>query len=143
MKTSIKKEDKCQVKLTVEIDADAIKAIVKDVEKAYMREAQIPGFRKGKVPLEIIRREFKDGLKNEIQRAMFQKNYADAVKAEKLDEVALANVEDLTYDENGGSFVATVEVKPTFSARASCRESPISRAESGMLSSSRTSTSAE
>ena len=114
MKTSIKKEDKCKVKLTVEIDAEAIKAIVKDVERAYMREAQIPGFRKGKVPLEIIRREFKDGLKNEIQRTMFQKNYAEAVKAEKLDEVALANVEDLTYDENGGSFVATVEVKPTF-----------------------------
>ena len=114
MKTSIKKEDKCKVKLTVEIDAEAIKAIVKDVERAYMREAQIPGFRKGKVPLELIRKEFASGLKQEIERAMFQKNYAEAVKAEKLDEVALANVEDLTYDENGGSFVATVEVKPTF-----------------------------
>lgn len=114
MKTSIKKEDKCQVKLTVTLDAEEVKVIVKDVERAYMREAQIPGFRKGKVPMEIIRREFKDQMKNEIQRAMFQKNYADAVKAEKLDEVALANVEELKYDENGGSFVATVEVKPTF-----------------------------
>ena len=114
MKTSIKKQDKCQVKLTVNLDAEEVKAVVKDVEKAFMREAQLPGFRKGKVPLEVIRKEFANGLKQEIQRSMFQKNYGEAVKAEKLDEVALANVEDIVYDENGGSFVATVEVKPVF-----------------------------
>ena len=114
MKTSIKKEDKCKVKLTVNLDAEEIKAIVKDVEKAFVREAQLPGFRKGKIPLELIRKEFANGLKQEIQRAMFQKNYAEAIKAEKVDEVALANVEGVSYDENGGSFVATVEVKPEF-----------------------------
>ena len=114
MKTSIKKEDKCKVKLTVNLDAEEIKAIVKDVEKAFVREAQLPGFRKGKIPLELIRKEFANGLKQEIQRAMFQKNYAEAVKAEKVDEVALANIDDVSYDENGGSFVATVEVKPEF-----------------------------
>ena len=71
MKTSIKKEDKCKVKLTVNLDAEEIKAIVKDVEKAFVREAQLPGFRKGKIPLELIRKEFAHGLKQEIQRAMF------------------------------------------------------------------------
>ena len=114
MKTSTKSLDKCQVKLTVKLDAEEIKTIVKDVEKAFVREAQIPGFRKGKVPMEVIRKEFAGQIKNEVQRSMFQKNYAEAVKAEKLDEVALANVEELAYDAEGGSFVATVEVKPTF-----------------------------
>ena len=82
MKTSSKAQDKCQVKLSVTLDADEMKAIVKDVEKVFVREAQIPGFRKGKVPLELIRKEFASGLKQEIERAMFQKNYAEAVKAE-------------------------------------------------------------
>ena len=114
MKTSCKSLEKCQVKLTVTLDADEIAAVVKEVEKVFLREAQLPGFRKGKVPLQVIRKEFADGLKQEIQRSMFQKNYAEAVKAEKLDEVALANVENLSYDEKGGSFDAIVEVKPTF-----------------------------
>ena len=114
MKTSCKSLEKCQVKLTVTLDADEIAAVVKEVEKVFLREAQLPGFRKGKVPLQVIRKEFADGLKQEIQRSMFQKNYAEAVKAEKLDEVALANVENLNYDEKGGSFDAIVEVKPTF-----------------------------
>ena len=114
MKTSVKNLDKCQVELTVELDAEATKVIVKDVEKVFLREAQLPGFRKGKVPLELIRKEFASGLKQETERAIFQKNYADAVKAEKLDEVALAEVKDMKYDAEGASFVAIVEVKPTF-----------------------------
>ena len=114
MKTETKTLEKCQVELTVTLDADETKAIVKDVEKAFMREAQIPGFRKGKVPIEIIRKEFASGLKQEIERAMFQKNYPDAVKAEAIEEVALADVKDMKHDENGGGFVAVVEVKPKF-----------------------------
>ena len=114
MKTSCKSQDKCQVKLTVTLDAGEMNAIVKDVEKVFLREAQLPGFRKGKVPLQVIRKEFADGLKQEIQRAMFQQKYPEAVKAEKIDEIALANVEDLKFDDKGGSFVAIVEVKPTF-----------------------------
>ena len=114
MKSSIKNLDKCQVKLTVELDSAEVAAAVKDVEKVFVREAQIPGFRKGKVPLDIIRREFKDGLQQEIKRAIFQKHYADAVKAEGIEEVALADVQDLAYSETGGGFTATVEVRPKF-----------------------------
>ena len=114
MKTSSKSQEKCQVKLSVTLEADEMNAIVKDVEKVFLREAQLPGFRKGKVPLQVIRKEFADGLKQEIQRAMFQKKYPEAIKAEGIEEVALANVEDLKYDENGGSFVAIVETKPKF-----------------------------
>ena len=114
MKTSSKSLEKCQVKLTVTLDADEMKEIVKDVEKVFLREAQLPGFRKGKVPIQVIRKEFADGLKQEIQRAMFQKKYADAVKAEEIDEVALADVQERKYDAEGGSFVAIVETKPKF-----------------------------
>lgn len=114
MKTSSKAQDKCQVKISVTLDADEMAAIVKDVEKTFVREAQIPGFRKGKVPLALVRKEFASGLKQEIERAMFQRHCADAIKAEKVDEVALADVQDVRYDADGGSFVAVVEVKPTF-----------------------------
>jgi len=114
MKTSSKNLDKCQVKLTVSLNADEVKVIVKEVEKTFVREAQLPGFRKGKVPVEVIRKEFKDGLKQEVQRALFQKYYAEAVKAESIEEVALADLQDLKYDEKGGGFTAIVEKKPEF-----------------------------
>ena len=114
MKTSSKSLDKCQVKVSVTLDADEMKGIVKSVEGVFLREAQLPGFRKGKVPLQIIRKEFADGLKQETERAMFRQKYAEAVKAEGIDEIALADVQDVKFDENGGSFAVVVEERPKF-----------------------------
>ena len=114
MKTDTKKLDKCQVELNVTLDAEEMKAIVKEVEKAFVREAKLPGFRPGKVPLELIRKKFAQGLKQETERAMFQKNIGEAIKAEQLEEIAIADVKDMKFDAEGGSFTAVVEVKPTF-----------------------------
>ena len=114
MKTECTKPAKSQVKLTVTLDADEMKAVVKKVEGAFMREAQIPGFRKGKVPLALIRKEFGKGLEQEITSEMIRRTYGDAVKDAKLEEVGLVNVEEPKHDENGGSYVAVVDVKPTF-----------------------------
>ena len=114
MKTSCKDLGKCQVQLTVELDAEEAKAAVKAVEKVFVREAQIPGFRKGKVPIELIRKEFASGLKEETERELLRKHYADAVKAESLDEVTLADVKDVSCGADGGGFTAIVEVRPKF-----------------------------
>lgn len=114
MKTESKKQEKCQVKLTVTLDAEEAKVCVKEVEKAFVREARLPGFRPGKAPIEIIRKEFAGQIKEELHRTMFRKYYADAVKAENIDEVALADVQDLACDTEGGSFTAVIDVKPEF-----------------------------
>ena len=114
MKTECSKPEKSQVKLTVTLDAAEANAAVKKVENAFMREAQIPGFRKGKVPLALIRKEFAKGLEQEIRGELVRRHYADAVKAAGIDEVALVDVQDVRHDADGGSFVAVVDVKPTF-----------------------------
>lgn len=114
MKTKLKDLGKCKVELTVEVDADEAKALVKDVEKVFLREAKLPGFRPGKVPIELIRKEFAESLKQETERSMFQKNYAQAVKAESVEEVALVNVKDVSCTADGGSFTAEIDVKPKF-----------------------------
>ena len=114
MKTSSKLKENCQVELSVTLDAGEVGEIVKGVERVFLREAQLPGFRKGKVPLPLIRKEFASGLKEEIRRAMLREKYAEAVKAEALDELGLIGLKEATYDEAGGSFVALLETKPKF-----------------------------
>ena len=114
MKTATKKMDKCQVKLVVTLDADEAKACIKEVEKAFVREARLPGFRPGKAPLELIRKNFAGQIKEETERTMLRKHYSDAVKAEGLAEIALADVQDVKCTEAGGEFTAIVEVKPEF-----------------------------
>ena len=114
MKTDTKKLDKCQVKLVVTLGAEEAAACVKEVEKAFLREARLPGFRPGKAPIELIRKQFAAQIKEEVQRAMFRRHYADAVKAEGIDEVALSDVQEASCDSTGGGFTAIIDVKPVF-----------------------------
>ena len=116
MKTETKNLDKCQVQLTVALDADAANAVVKDVEKRFVREAQVPGFRPGKVPLALIRKDFGAALENAIRENLVQRNLKAALEDAKLSDsyVALAELKDVAHDANGASFTAVVEVKPTF-----------------------------
>jgi trigger factor len=114
MKTEAKVLDRCQVKLTVTLDAGEMKAVVKEVEKEFTRSVRLPGFRPGKVPVELIRKQFANEIKQETERAMFRNNIGAAVKQENLDEVGIAEVNDFVRNDEGGSFIAVVEVKPTF-----------------------------
>lgn len=114
MKTDTKKLDKCQVKLVVTLDAEEAAACVKEVEKAFVKEARLPGFRPGKAPIELIRKQFAAQIKDEVQRTMFRRHYADAIKAEGVEEVALADVQDVKCNATGGGFTAIVDVKPVF-----------------------------
>jgi trigger factor len=112
MKTEVKKLEKCQVSLTVTLEADEAKGCVKEVEKAFLREARLPGFRPGKAPIELIRKEFAAQLSEEVKRSVFRQYYAKAVEAEKVEEVALADVKEIACDATGGAFTAIIDVKP-------------------------------
>lgn len=114
MKTSKKKQGKCRIELKVTLDAAEKAEIVKSVEREFLREAQVPGFRKGKVPIEVIRKNFAGSLKQEIATAMVRKFHPEAVKAEGVDEVALVGVKEFDVEGEGGSFTVIVDERPTF-----------------------------
>ncbi len=105
----------CVISLTVTADADEIKGEVKKVLNQFLREAQIPGFRKGKVPVELIRKNFEKELKQETEGACFRAFYPRAVEESKLKVIALEGVSEMKVDETSGlNFTALVEVRPEY-----------------------------
>ena len=114
MKVEKKKLGKCQVQLDVSLDAAEMSGIVKKVERAFVREAKLPGFRPGKCPVEFIRREIAESLKQEINRTMFSENIDAAAKEAGLKVVGVTGLKDEKYSGEGGSFTAIVDVEPEF-----------------------------
>ena len=114
MKTSKKKQGKCRIELKVELDAAEKGEVVKSVEREFMRHAELPGFRKGKVPIEVIRKNFAGALRQETVAAMVRKFHPEALKAEGVDEVSLVGVKEFDLDGEGGSYTAVVDVRPEF-----------------------------
>ena len=117
MKFEKKESSPCVVALTVKADAEDIKSEYNKVLNAFVRQGVIPGFRKGKVPLQIIKQKFQQEIAQESQQACFRAFYPQALKESGLEEVAVAlqDVTDLLFTpETGFTFTALVEVKPDF-----------------------------
>lgn len=116
MNVEKKADEGCIVKLIVKADATEIAEEYKKVQNVFLREASVPGFRKGKVPLAVIQQKFADSLKQESTQACFRKLYPQALKEAAIDPVDLAGVTDVIFDPaTGFSFTALVEVRPEFS----------------------------
>ena len=105
----------CVINLTVKVGADEIKGEAKKVLNEFVREAQVPGFRKGKVPVEIIRKNFAAELKRETEGACFRAFYPKAVDESGLKVIALEGVTEMKLDEaEGMEFTALVEIRPEY-----------------------------
>ena len=116
MNVEKKPDEGCTVKLIVKADAAEIADECKKVLNTFLREAAIPGFRKGKVPLAVIQQKFADGIKQESEQACFRKLYPQALKEAAVEPIDLTGVTDVQLDPaTGFSFTAIVEVRPEFS----------------------------
>lgn len=114
MKIESKKLEKCQVRLHVTLDAEEAGKAVKEVEKAFVREVRMPGFRPGHVPIEKIRRTHSEALASEIQRRIVSGALGKAIEQEKLASVGVSSVDGFERGTDGASFTAIVEVRPEF-----------------------------
>ena len=105
----------CVISLTVTADAEEIKGETRKVMNEFIREAQVPGFRKGKVPVELIRKNFAKELKQETESACFRAFYPKAVEESKLKVIALEGLSEMKVSETDGmEFTALVEVRPEY-----------------------------
>ena len=109
-----KTENKNEVKLEFVIEAKRFEDAIKNVFNKNSRYFSIPGFRKGKAPLNIVERFygakiFYEDAFNEI----FPEEYEKAIKDNKIDFVTKPNV-DITVMEKGKDleFTAVVGTKP-------------------------------
>jgi trigger factor len=114
MQTTVEETDKHKVKLTIEVPPDEFG---KDLDRAYRkvaRQVKIPGFRKGKVPRQVIDAQIgRDAVLGEFLEESVPTYYRDAMREHDLAPIAQPDI-DLQQVEEGKPlvFTATVEVRP-------------------------------
>ena len=114
METTVQETDKHVVKLTIQVPPDEFG---KDLERAYRKIAQqvrIPGFRKGKVPRQIIDAQIgRDAVLGEFLEDSVPSYYRDALRENDLAPIADPDI-DVEQLEEGKPlvFTVTVEVRP-------------------------------
>ncbi|MEM5948752.1 trigger factor [Spirochaetia bacterium 38H-sp] len=84
----IKKNENSSVKLSITIDKEDAKKAYDSVLAQYAKEAQIPGFRKGKVPAAILEKKFGRGIRYEAGENLIKDALDEAFK--EIEEKPLA-----------------------------------------------------
>lgn len=118
MKVNTERIDKKQVEITIEVDEKQVDEGLNYAYKKIVKQVNIPGFRKGKVPRKIIEQRF--GVEVFYEEAidyLMPKAYMEAMEkvAEDFEIVGKPDV-DIVQMEQGKPFIfkAKVEVKPEF-----------------------------
>jgi trigger factor len=115
MKVDTQNVGPCKVKVIVKAEADETRHDYEEVLKSFMLHGRVPGFRQGKVPREIIKRDFHKEINEEIQGRLFRSFYRKALDQEKVKMVALRDVGDMLFSpETGITFSMTLDVQPEF-----------------------------
>lgn len=99
--------------LQVQIAVERVKAAENKATARYAKQARIPGFRKGKVPSAVIRRQFRDAIKDAVLRELISESWKAAVDQEDLKPIAEPRVKDVSFEDDAPlRFQLEVETKP-------------------------------
>ena len=100
--------------LTVEVPAPAVEAETQRVVREYGQRVRIPGFRRGKVPTELVRRRFAKDIEREVIDRLLPRYWRQAQAESEIEPLLPPEVDEVRDLEPGGplTFVATVETRP-------------------------------
>jgi len=109
-------EDKsCQRVISVEIAPGRFKGEKTRVLKEMAKEVALPGFRKGKVPIDVVERRFADEIRAEALRSILPQAYEHVVAEKELEPVGDPEFRDVKVEDDSPlTFTMCVEVLPRF-----------------------------
>ncbi len=118
MKVNVEEVDRNRRKITVEIPSDTVDEKLDEIYEKLRKSAQIPGFRKGKVPRSIIERNFGKQVVEDVRSKLLEDTFKEAMAEQDLVIVSEPVVEpgelergkDFTYE-------VSVEIKPRIEPR--------------------------
>ena len=110
--TNIQIEELSSVKkrVTFEIPEDRVSDMLNAEYKELKKTAQIKGFRKGKVPLNILRGYFRSKVEADTARKIIEETFEPGLSEQKISPVAVLSIDQEAVEE-GKPFTYTAEIE--------------------------------
>jgi trigger factor len=95
------KDEPGETSLRVEVPVDRVEAAERKAATYWAKRVRMPGFRKGKAPLDVVRKKYRDAIRESVLQDLVTDSWRAAV-----------DQEDLKPDGAPVTFELLVEVKP-------------------------------
>jgi trigger factor len=113
MQVSVENIGKLERRMQVQVPAEQVSKEIAARLKTIGRTARLNGFRPGKAPLNVIRRQFGPQVHREVIGELLQSSYEQAVTQNALAPAGSPRIEPQSIDEGQDlKYVATFEVYP-------------------------------
>ncbi len=108
--TEIKKLSSCKKELTITMEREALEPIREDQAKKVRREVQLPGFRKGKAPMGLVKKSYGDAIEAYTLEAAVDQGLRKSVEENELAIVGAPEAKKVDFNEDG-HLIMVVEVE--------------------------------
>ncbi len=113
MQVSIETLTGLERRMTIEVPADKIESQVQSRLQEAAKTFHMKGFRKGKVPVKVIKNRFGEGVRQEVVGEVMSQSWVEAVTQEKVKPAGQPRIEPKNLEEGKNlEFIATFEVYP-------------------------------
>ena len=113
MQVSVESTSALERRMTIGVPAERIETEVTKRLQQTARRAKVPGFRPGKVPMNVIRQRYEDAARQEALGDLIQATFYEAIVEQKLNPAGAPAVEPKVFEKGKDlEYVATFEVFP-------------------------------
>jgi trigger factor len=113
MQVHIEEISPVQKKINIEIPAERVNEEIEKTYSAIQKKAKLQGFRPGKAPIHLIKRNYVDSMRDEVMRKFYQQTLYKAMDEHKIEPVDSPTIESEILEHNTPfKYSAIVEVMP-------------------------------
>ncbi|MFW5856469.1 MAG: trigger factor [Planctomycetota bacterium] len=117
MNATIEDVAPCRKRLRVELDANEVNETFDLAMSEVSNVAQLPGFRKGRVPRRVLERRFGEAIVDDVKARLFEKGFQDAMKENELAPMGAPDIDIEKLEaarDSAFAFDVEVDVRPQF-----------------------------
>lgn len=108
-----KKSDGVERLLEVSVPLDTVRKAEEKTARRYATTVRLPGFRPGKAPTAVVRKRFKDAIRQQVIETLVQEAYQEVLDREQLKVASQPHVHGLRFDDGQPlTFELHLEVRP-------------------------------
>ena len=114
MKYKEKAVNQCTKQFSVELDSEAIQQAYSRYYDSIQQSASVPGFRKGRVPRNILENHYKDDAKEPVLQQLIASHTDQILKEKELNPFGNPSFTEVDFKDDSLKFTFQVEFKPEF-----------------------------
>lgn len=113
MKAEVRETGALQRDVEIHLEANEIKQFIDQMISAYRRRYAFPGFRPGKVPVEVVMRRFQEDIQEAIYRELVPRKIEEALIENNIHPAGPGKLSKLRYEPNEPmTFTVQIEIWP-------------------------------